>query len=71
MAPVTARAAPSAWLWPGVTVAVLTAPRLRRMFQPPPLRRVLWSAWLWAPLSCLTVFDTSGNAVPGDLTGSS
>lgn len=66
-AAVTARAAPSAWLWPGVAALALNAPRLRRMLRPPPLRRVLWSAWLFAPLAFLTVFDTSGNAVARDV----
>ncbi|CAJ1366808.1 unnamed protein product, partial [Effrenium voratum] len=42
---------------------VLNAQRLRRMLRPPPARRLVWSFWLWAPLSLVTVFDTSGNAV--------
>lgn len=33
-----------------------------RMFRPPGVQRLLWSSWLWVPLSLVTVFDTSGNA---------
>lgn len=62
---VRAVASPStaAWAWPTLLVLGLNLGRLKRMFRPPGVQRLLWSSWLWVPLSLVTVFDTSGNAV--------
>ncbi|CAE7833927.1 unnamed protein product [Symbiodinium necroappetens] len=37
--------------------------QLKKMVEPPRKTRVLWSGCLWAFLSTMTVFDTSGNAI--------
>lgn len=62
---VRAVASPSTavWAWPTLLVLGLNLGRLKRMFRPPGVQRLLWSSWLWVPLSLVTVFDTSGNAV--------